>query len=292
MHGRLSRRGLLLSLAPGKLRALIVDGENDHDWPTATQAIREILEATGRFEVRVSTSGPTTWRPSFASADVVILNYNSGHLETSKRWPLAVEEEFLSYLRSGGGVVIFHAATGAFAEWPEYNQIIGLGWRDNAVGPGLFITKGGKPKLVPPPDGPRVGYGPRHDFTVTTMRNNHPLTQGMPSEWTQRSEQLTHGLHGPAEKLTIISFAWSKVTQRNEPMEWTRLWGKGRVYVTMFGHTAKGEDNPNLHTPGFRSTLARGAEWAATGAVKVSAASIFPDGTAAPLKSLPKSPPR
>ena len=124
------------------------------------------------------------------------------------------------------------------------------------------------------------------------MRNNHPLTQGMPSEWTQRSEQLTHGLHGPAEKLTIISFAWSKVTQRNEPMEWTRLWGKGRVYVTMFGHTAKGEDNPNLHTPGFRSTLARGAEWAATGAVKVSAASIFPDGTAAPLKSLPKSPPR
>ena len=63
MHGRLSRRGLLLSLAPGKLRALIVDGENDHDWPTATQAIREILEATGRFEVRVSSSSPASWRP-------------------------------------------------------------------------------------------------------------------------------------------------------------------------------------------------------------------------------------
>ncbi len=291
MHGRLSRRGLLLSLAPGRLRALIVDGENDHDWRTATQAIREILEATGRFEVRVSSSGPTAWRPPFASADVVILNYNSGPLVTSKRWPLAVEEDFLDYLNSGGGVVIFHAANHAFAEWPEYNQIIGLGWRDNAFGPGLVINKRGKPVLVPPPDGPRVGHGPRHDFTVITMRNNHPLTQGMPREWIQRSEQLTYGLHGTAEKLTIISYAWSKDSQRNEPMEWTRLWGKGRVYATMFGHTAKGEDNPNLRTPGFRATLARGAEWAATGAVKSSAASTFPDETAVPRQSPPQSPP-
>lgn len=96
MHG-LTRRSLLMApaLAAGKLRALIVDGENNHDWQTATAALREILEATGRFEVTVSTSGAPGWMPPFASADVVILNFNSGHLPTAKRWPLAVEEGFL-----------------------------------------------------------------------------------------------------------------------------------------------------------------------------------------------------
>ena len=127
--------------------------------------------------------------------------------------------------------------------------------------------------------------------TALVTTNNHPLTQGMPREWTQRSEQLTHGLPGPAEKLTIISYAWSNSSLRNEPMEWTRPWGKGRVYATMFGHTAKGEDNPNLRTSGFRATLARGAEWAATGSVKSSAASTFPGETAAPRQSPAKSPP-
>jgi hypothetical protein len=268
MYG-LTRRSLLMApaLAAGKLRALIVDGENNHDWQTATAELREILEATGRFEVAVSTSGAPGWMPPFASADVVILNFNSGHLPTAKRWPLGVEEGFLSYLFTGGGVVIFHAANNAFVGWPEYNDIIGLGWRDPAFGPGLIVTERGKVQVVPAPDGPKPGHGPRHDFTVTTMPNKHPLTKGMPRQWTQRAEQLTHGQHGPARGLTIVSYAWSKDSQRNEPMEWTRLWGKGRVYTTMFGHTWKGEDNPNLRTPGFRATLARGVEWAATGKV-------------------------
>jgi uncharacterized protein len=266
MHG-LTRRALLAALAPGKLRALIVDGENNHDWPTATRALSEILTATGRFEVRVSTSGAPDWRPPFASADVVILNYNTGHLANAKRWSLAVEETFLDYLAAGGGVVIFHAANNAFLQWAEYNQIIGLGWREPSFGPGVIVNQRGKAVFVPPPDGPKPGHGPRHDFTVTTMRNSHPLSKGMPRQWTQQAEQLTHGQHGPAEKLTIISYAWSKDSLRNEPMEWTRPWGKGRVYTTMFGHTWKGEDNPNLRTPGFRATFARGVEWAATGRV-------------------------
>jgi hypothetical protein len=35
----------------------------------------------------------------------------------------------------------------------------------------------------------------------------------------------------------------------------------------MLGHTWKNEPNPNLDDPAFRKLLARGAEWAATGAV-------------------------
>jgi len=52
--------------------------------------------------------------------------------------------------------------------------------------------------------------------------------------------------------------------KRNSPMLWTRSWGQGRVFVTALGHDVKA-----LQNPGFRTTIVRGAEWAATAAVAV-----------------------
>ncbi|MDE3164994.1 MAG: DUF1080 domain-containing protein, partial [Acidobacteriota bacterium] len=48
-------------------------------------------------------------------------------------------------------------------------------------------------------------------------------------------------------------------------------YGKGRVYTTMLGHTWKNEANPNLDDVAFQALLARGTEWAATGAVTLPA---------------------
>jgi type 1 glutamine amidotransferase len=80
---------------------------------------------------------------------------------------------------------------------------------------------------------------------------------------------LTHGQHGPAEGLTVLTYAWSKDSRQNEPLDWVRRFGKGRVYTTMLGHTWRNEDNPNLRAPGFRALFARGVEWAATGRVTI-----------------------
>jgi len=44
---------------------------------------------------------------------------------------------------------------------------------------------------------------------------------------------MTHGQHGPAEGLTILTYAVSEVSHHGEPMDWVRNYGKGRVYVTM-----------------------------------------------------------
>src|SRR5207248_5486852 len=46
----------------------------------------------------------------------------------------------------------------------------------------------------------------------------------------------------------------------NQPMLWTTQFGKGRVFVDALGHDAEA-----MKMPGFVATLARGAEWAATG---------------------------
>ncbi len=256
-----------------KITALIVDGINNHDWQTGTSELKKILLATGRFTVDVSTTPPagappeawSAWHPEFDKYQVVIDNFNGGHTDAGVRWPAAVEQALGDYVRGGGGLVVYHAANNAFLLWDEYNQMIGLGWRDKSFGRGLTVGDDGEIETVPQGTGLNPGHGPRHDFEVRVLDANHPITRGLPRAWMHPSEQLTHGQHGPAQGLTILTFARSEVSGRNEPMDWVRSYGKGRVYTTMLGHTWKDEPNPNLADPEFRKLFAQGVAWAATG---------------------------
>ena len=258
---------LLAAAAPAaepKLRVLIVDGVNNHDWATGTRNIKTILEGTGRFTVDVVTFPAT---PDFKKYALVVNNFNSGHTPTSTRWPRETEQALVDYVRGGGGLLVFHAANNAFLNWPEYNDMIGLGWRDPGFGDGLAIGAGGQVVRIPKGSGLPPGHGPRQDFQIQLLDKQHPITKGLPDHWFHRSEQLTHGQHGPAQGLTVLTYAHSEVSHQGEPMDWVRDYGRGRVYTTMLGHTWKNEANPNFDDPNFQALLARGAEWAATGRV-------------------------
>ncbi len=126
--------GLLLMAADSlhaadKLKAIIIDGQNNHDWKACTPVLKWILEDCGRFAVDVSTTPParssadawTQWRPAFDQYSVVVMNYNGD------RWPDEVRAAFVKYMRDGGGLVIVHAADNSFPDWPEYNEMIGVG---------------------------------------------------------------------------------------------------------------------------------------------------------------------
>lgn len=259
---------MFAAAAGPRLRTLILDGRNNHDWRAGTRAIRQILEATGRFKVDVATLPAAV---EFGRYDVVVNNFNGGHLANGVRWPAVMEESLDQYVSGGGGLVIFHAANNAFLEWRRYNEMIGLGWREPAFGPGLTIAERGERPVIAA-DELRPGHGPRHDFVITTREPRHPITRGMPKEWLHPAEQLTHGQHGPAaalRELRVLTYAWSKDSRRREPMDWVRRWGRGRIYTTMLGHTWRNERNPNLQCRGFAALLGRGTEWAATGRVSL-----------------------
>lgn len=254
--------------AERKLSAVIIDGVNNHDWAAGTSAIQTILEGTGRFTVDICTYPKL---PKFSAYDVVVNNFNGGHTETGTRWPADAELALEAYVRGGGGLVVFHAANNAFLRWPEYNRMIGLGWRDPSFGSGIAIGPNGRLITIPKGEGLPPGHGPRHDFEIFVLDRNHPITRGLPARWSHPSEQLTHGQHGPAEGLTILTYAFSEISHQGEPMDWIRDYGKGRVYTTMLGHTWKNEPNPNLDDVNFQSLLARGVEWAASGNVTLPA---------------------
>jgi hypothetical protein len=277
-----------------KLKVLVVDGINNHDWQTATDGISRILTNTGSFSVEVSTTPPrgalpaawNSWSPQFSRYDVVINNFNGGEGEDGIQWPNRVQESLVAYMQGGGGLVVYHAANNAFLLWPAYNEMIGLGWRKKTFGRGVRIADSGEVSYIPQGTGLDPGHPPRLDFQIHVRDTGHPTTRSMPPVWMHPSEQLTHGQHGPAEGLTILTYAHSPISQANEPMDWVRSYGKGRVYTTMLGHTWVGEPSPNLDCVGFQTLFARGVEWAATGRVTIAIPPDFPGPEKVSLKPL------
>src|ERR1051326_1078676 len=83
--------------ADRKLSAVIIDGVNNHDWAAGTRAIRNILEGTGRFTVEISTFPKL---PDFTKYDVVIDNFNGGHLANGVRWPAEAEPGLEAHVRN------------------------------------------------------------------------------------------------------------------------------------------------------------------------------------------------
>jgi type 1 glutamine amidotransferase len=257
----------------GKIRVLIIDGQNNHDWKATTPVMKKELEHSGRFVVDVATSPPrgdkeamANWRIDFSKYDVVLSNYNG------EPWSKEINTALQERLKNGQvGLVIVHAANNAFGGWKEYNQMIGMGWRGVNDGARLYVDAAGK--SIKLPKGQDLGSSHRYTgpFTITIRDDSHPITKGMPREWMHNRDELYDNMRGPIENVHLLATAYSKGTNKNEPMIWTVSYGKGRVFHTPMGHDVNG-----MRCVGFLATLQRGTEWAATGTVTLPLPENFP----------------
>jgi len=260
------------------MKALIIDGQNNHDWKTTTPLLKKYLEQTGLFTVDVATTPPKgqpmdSFAPNFSAYRVVVLNYNGDS------WPESVNQAFEKYMREGGGMVSYHAADNAFPTWPAFNEMIGLGgWggRDENSGPTWPYSQG---KWLADHNrrGPGGHHGKQHPFVVAMRDPKHPITKGLPERWMHATDELYDSLRGPGTKMKMGLLATSYSapefdgTGLDEPSLFTIKYGNGRVFHTTLGH---GGDA--VHCVGFIVTLQRGAEWAATGQVTQKVPDDFP----------------
>ena len=274
-------------------KALIVTGQNGHDWKGTTPVLKKIIEDTGLFTVDVAVSPPKTivkkgekakpadmsgFKPDFAKYNVVISNYQGDP------WSEETKKALVEYVHNGGGLVVYHFACAAFPEWKEYNEMAGLGgWggRNEKSGPYVRWRDG---KIVQDNSpGKGGGHGPSQPFQIVVREPNHPITQGLPTAFMHVSDELYGWLRGPAKNLTVLATAFAPKAkggaEEHEPILFTVQYGKGRVFQNALGHTAK-----ELKSVAAIVTLQRGVEWAATGKVTQKVPADFPTAEKASVR--------
>ena len=250
---------------PPKIKTLIVDGFSNHDWAHTTAPIRAVLEPTQRFQVAVATCPPTpdgpafaAFRPRFADYDVVIQNCND-HAHSS-RWPAAVRADFVQYVRQGGGVFIFHSANNAFADWPDYDRIIGLGCATSRPARPSPWTPTARSAAFRPARA-RARRTARGGIGSSIAWASIPSTPGCRRPgWPPNS-----GLHlcpRPGRGVASAFLGQDPATHTRWPIEWTVSFGKGRVYNSTFGTCGAGEsDPPGMRGAGFQTILVLALQW-------------------------------
>ena len=243
----------------GKIRALIISGQNNHDWRTTTPFLRNILEQTGKFDTRVVEEPAGLTSETLSKFQVIITDYNG------PRWGATAENAVSQFVAGGGGFVVYHGASYAFGDqiiladkhvrtglteppWPEYAKMVGAVWATD----------------------PKTGHGPRHTFPVKWVDTASPIAAGLPPTFLVDDELYQNFKFIPGVKVNVLATAFADTnmggTGKDEPLLWTVDYGKGRVFQTALGH-----DIAALQMPGFVTSFARGVEWAATGSVTIPA---------------------
>jgi putative membrane-bound dehydrogenase-like protein len=268
-------------LSKDKIKALIIDGRNNHDWQVTTQSLIGTLNDANIFNLGVSSAPPWLFKdrplkPRKANPEQLKVykqalklhqNQSKEYAKTLEgawshwnpkfsdydvvvlnyngpSWPQTMQNDFLKFVENGGGVVLIHAANNAFANWDAFNVMIGIGWRKSGFGQCIKIdSTTGQPVHENCDNG--SGHGSKHPFQITVREPNHPIMKNIPPIWMHGKDELYHRMRGPAQNLKVLSSAYSDPKQRgtgqHEPITWEVTYGKGRVIVTSMGHFWRGQ---------------------------------------------------
>ncbi|MFA5189907.1 MAG: HEAT repeat domain-containing protein [Verrucomicrobiia bacterium] len=220
--------------AADPIHVLILSGQNNHNWKETTPKLKDILTASGRFTVDVTDHPEQCDAAAFARYDVLLSNWNAWGKVAVTNWPAATRTAYLDFVRGGKGLVVVHAGSSTFYDWPEYQQAGCASWK---LG--------------------QTGHGKPHEFTVKATDTAHPITRGLEPFKTTDELWMRPGVQSTARVLA---------TGDDQPIALVTEFGKGRGFTLMLGH-----NGAFMATPGFQTLLLRGTEWAATGNVTLAA---------------------
>jgi len=271
---------ILVLPSMAKVRAVIITGQNNHNWPVSSVALERILTNSGEFDVDIARSPAaggdmSAFNVDFSKYQLAVLDYNGDS------WNEGMKKAFLDYVQNGGGVIVYHAADNAFSSWKEFNEIIALGgWegRNEKSGPYVYLKEG---KLFRDyTTGPGGNHGRQHEYTMN-CRCNHPVLRGLPAKWKHAQDELYEKMRGPGNIKDLLYSAYARPDMsgsgREEPLVFTVDYGKARIFHIMIGHAGETlENNPAMQCAGFQTILLRGCQWAARQKVDKKCPSDFP----------------
>lgn len=218
-----------------KLNVLLLTGDDvepAHNWAEVSQAIKQVLVASGKFEVKVCEDpGVLESKASLGRYDLIFMNLYNAKTPTLTD---AAKQNLLDFVKGGKGFAVSHLSSASYKEWPEFRKLCGRYW--------VMGTS---------------GHGPRSTFKVRIVNQSDPIVAGLAD--FEADDELYAKLQG-SEPINVLVEADSDWSKKTEPLAFTLQYGQGRVFHEAFGHDGKAVLNPSV-----AKLIARGCEWAATG---------------------------
>nr|WP_281371784.1 ThuA domain-containing protein [Petropleomorpha daqingensis] len=236
-----------------------------------TTLLTTLLEATGRFRVRVLEEFRGVGDELLDRFDVVLVMYEGrdDYVSVAEGFGDTTNAALFRFVRDKGrGMLWFHGSAVQEPEW---------GWPDEfdrMRGATMSRTLGLRPR-------------PQAEVTVRT-RAGHPISDGVVPEWNVVNDDLLTGAAlDPGAQVLLTVFDDVETYQRagwplahtpveippegleglpgmntDQPLAWANEWGAGRCVTLTIGH-----DWDTFRKIPFMTLLCRGVEWAATGTV-------------------------
>ncbi len=229
-EGQTHRRSARAS-AKSLLVVTVTKGFRHRSIPTAERVIQELGQQNGwrvDFARTDEELRQKTARQQLASYDGVIFANTSGDL------PLADREEFLRWINQGHAFIGIHAASDTFNKgvFPPYIEMLG---------------------------GEFNGHDRPMRVTLMVEDRTHPATRHLGERFAVFDEiyRICNFDRTVAHVLLAVDFDPVSKEPGYYPLAWTKLYGKGRVFYTAFGH-----HDEVLQADWFRQHLRGGIRWA------------------------------
>jgi type 1 glutamine amidotransferase len=236
-----------------KLRVLILSGANNHKWQETTPAIKATLEETGRFSVDVENDVASLKPEALTPYAVVLSDFNLfGKDKSVQVWDGAMRKAFIDHLGQGHGLVVVHAGSSVFYDWPEFQKLACGSWQD------------------------ATGHGAIHIDRIAFTAETSPITAGLEPFWIRDEFWHNTGVAAGAKPLATVAPPNATTTINTDPAKhnnilFTTESGGARGCAIFLGHDATAMKNT-----AWRTLLQRGTEWAATNKVTIPPAKDWP----------------
>lgn len=225
--------------APDGAKVFLFSGgqRQHHGYRAQTFYLSNALEDTGRYEVTINEDSALLETPALAKYDLIVTL--ADRRDPEFKLTIGQQKALLDFVRNGGGFVSIHGGDNAPADWdPEIRKMLGAVFSHFGL-PDSKTRKG--------------------EYLVRIVDPTNPVAAGL-SSFKITDELYYHLQIEPDVKpLAVVDFQGEEW-----PVAWTRTYGEGRVFHTVFGHRDFGPDQPDpLRDPNFGKLVLQGVDWVA-----------------------------
>jgi len=174
---------------------------------------------------------PASGGPSLANVDAIFfLGHREIQLDSQQK------ADLLSFVKDDGkGFVAGHTATTAFESWPEFGEMLGARYDGHPW---------------------NTAYG-----SVINEDPAFPATKHLPPVFNFTEEFYQAQAYSRDTIRVLLRLDVSKMPPNPElhrtdgdfPLAWAKMYGKGRVFYSAFGHAAATWDNPDVYRMYFEA---------------------------------------